>query len=145
MIADFYSYDVEQYSNEFLLLADTYYRKKNYKLAKNLYHLLLTNVKELLVHLDIWLKYGNCCNYLNFIDDAINAFRNGLKIDELSRLIGNEKSAADILEVSRLVNKFCYFSNAIEIGVTYSPRDLSFSEMLIFSWIKDGLSNGRKT
>jgi hypothetical protein len=50
-------------------------------MAKNLYHLLLTNVKELLVHLDIWLKYGNCCNYLNDIDDAINAYRNAVNLD----------------------------------------------------------------
>ena len=81
MIGDFYNFDVEECSTEFLLLADTYYKKKNYKMAKSFYHLLLTNVKEFLVQLDIWLKYGNCCNYLNDIDDAINSYRNAVNLD----------------------------------------------------------------
>lgn len=121
MIADFYSYDVEQCSNEFLLLADTYYRKNNYKMAKNFYHLLLTNVKELLVHLDIWLKYGNCCNYLNYIDDAINAFRNAVNLDNsnceaalsLVNVLKKNSSlfdeASNVIKNSNLINYFSLF------------------------------------
>lgn len=68
-----------------------------------------------------------------------------MKKDDLAKLLGDDKKASDILKVSELVNKYCFFSNSLDIGVTYSPRDLSFTDMLIYSWIKDGLSNGRKT
>lgn len=73
--------DIEQCSGEFLLLADTYYAKKNWSNAKKFYHLLLTNVKEFLVHLDVWLKYGNCCACMNEIEEAINAYRNAVNLD----------------------------------------------------------------
>jgi tetratricopeptide (TPR) repeat protein len=73
--------NIEDYANEYLLIADTYYNKKNYSKAKRYYHLLLVNVKEFLVQLSIWLKYGNCCNSLNETDDAINAYRNAVNLD----------------------------------------------------------------
>jgi hypothetical protein len=60
-------------------------------------------------------------------------------------LTNDPKLSEEIIEVKKLVNKYCFYSNSIEIGVTYSPRDMSFSEMMLFSWIKDGLSHGRKT
>ena len=82
LISCLYNKDAEQNANEFLLLADTYYQKKNYINAKRFYHLLLTQVKEFLVQLDIWLKYGNCCNYLEEIDEAINAYRNAVNLDD---------------------------------------------------------------
>lgn len=75
------SNDIEHCSSEFLLIADTYYGRKNYCKAKNFYYLLLTNVKEFLVQLDIWLKYGNCCNFLYEIEEAINAYRNAVSLD----------------------------------------------------------------
>lgn len=49
--------------------------------AKKFYLLLLTNVADYLVHLDVWLKYGNCCSYLDEIDEAINAYRNAVNLD----------------------------------------------------------------
>lgn len=58
-----------------------YYARKSYAKAKHLYYLLLTNAKEFLMQLDIWLRYGNCCNYLNELDDAINAYRNAVNLD----------------------------------------------------------------
>ncbi len=71
----------EKYGNEFLLIADTYYARKSFVNAKKFFYLLLTNVKEFIVQLNIWLKYGNCCNFLNEIDDAINAYRNAVNLD----------------------------------------------------------------
>lgn len=81
LISDLYAATIETCSSEFLLIADTYYAKKNYPKAKNLYYLLLTNVKEFLVQLDIWLKYGNCCYYLHEVEEAINAYRNAVNLD----------------------------------------------------------------
>ncbi len=63
------------------MLAETYYSRKNYSCARNIFHYLLTNVRDFLVQLDIWLKYGNCCNYLDEVDDAINAYRNAVNLD----------------------------------------------------------------
>lgn len=81
LISVLYDQDVEQCAAEFKLLADTYYAKKNHARGKHFYHLLLTNVREFLVQLDMWLKYGNCCNSLCEIDDAINAYRNAVNLD----------------------------------------------------------------
>lgn len=74
--------DMEENADAFLLLADAYYAKKNYAHAKRFYHLLLTQVKEFLVNLDIWLKYGNCCSHLNEVEEAINAYRNAVNLDD---------------------------------------------------------------
>ena len=68
-------------ASEFLLLADTYYARRAYADAKSLYHLLLTNVRECLVQLDIWLKYGHCCAHLHHVEDAINSYRNAVNLD----------------------------------------------------------------
>lgn len=73
--------NIEQCAHELLLIADTYYARKSYAKAKHFYYLLLTNVKEYLVHLNIWLRYGNCCNHLNEIEEAINAYRNAVNLD----------------------------------------------------------------
>jgi hypothetical protein len=72
---------VTSLSSEFLLLADTYYSKRAYADARIIYHLLLTNVREFLVHLDIWLKYGHCCAHLHHVEDAINSYRNAVNLD----------------------------------------------------------------
>lgn len=73
--------DVEKCSSELLLLANTYYTKKNWSKSKKFYWLLLTNVAEYLVQLDVWLKYGNCCSNLDEIEEAINAYRNAVNLD----------------------------------------------------------------
>jgi hypothetical protein len=75
------SCNIEKYGNEFLLIADTYYVRKSFANAKKFFYILLTNVKEFIVQLCIWLKYGNCCNFLGEIDDAINAYRNAVNLD----------------------------------------------------------------
>jgi hypothetical protein len=67
-----------------------------------------------------------------------------LKREDLINLTGDSDLSEKIVEVSKLINKYCYFFNSVDLGVKYTPQDLSFSEMMLYSWIKDGLSNGRK-
>jgi hypothetical protein len=67
-----------------------------------------------------------------------------LSIGDLEKLLGDRKQAEEIVKVVRIVQKYCYYANSIDIGITYRPTDLSFSESLLYSWIKDGLNNGRK-
>lgn len=81
LIAYLYTFDAEEVADEFRLIAETYYKRKNYACARSIFHYLLTNVTDCLVQLDIWLKYGHCCNYLNEVDDAINAYRNAVNLD----------------------------------------------------------------
>ncbi len=76
-----YKFDAEDCSCEFKLIADTYYERKDYEKSRNYFHYLLTNVRDCLLQLEIWLKYGNCCNYLDEIEDAINAYRNAVNLD----------------------------------------------------------------
>jgi tetratricopeptide (TPR) repeat protein len=94
LVSVMYDHDVESCSAQFHLLANTYYAKKDYFQAKYYFHLLLTNVREYLIQLDIWLKYGNCCNYLNEIDDAINAYRNAVNLDS-----SNTEAALSLVNV----------------------------------------------
>jgi hypothetical protein len=44
-----------------------------------------------------------------------------------------------IIDVTNDISRYSYYKSSLNIGINYSPKDLSFSEMLIFSWIKDGL------
>ena len=79
------------------------------------------------------------------ITDAISAVRNNLSANDLEKLLGDRKQAEAIVSVTKIINKYCYFANSIDLGITYRPDDISFSESMLFSWIKDGLGNGRKT
>ena len=58
-------------------------------------------------------------------------------------LVEDEERVDKIIEVTRDVHRYGFYKSSIDIGVGYSPRDLTFSQMMLYSWIKDGLS-GRK-
>lgn len=81
MVNQFLNNDIKEYSEELFLIANTYYGKQNWLSAKKFYLLLLTKVADYLVNLDVWLKYGNCCSYLDEVDEAINAYRNAVNLD----------------------------------------------------------------
>jgi hypothetical protein len=61
----------------------------------------------------------------------------------LEKLVQDKSLARDIMEVSKEVNRFIFYNNSLDIGIKYTPQDLKFTDMLLYSWIKDGL-NGRK-
>ncbi|RNA04886.1 General transcription factor 3C polypeptide 3, partial [Brachionus plicatilis] len=81
LIDELLSNDIKEIPDEVNLVANTYYGKQNWLKAKKLYLLLLTNVADYLVYLDVWLKYGNCCSYLDEVEEAINAYRNAVNLD----------------------------------------------------------------
>jgi len=60
-------------------------------------------------------------------------------------LTGDKQLASDIIETTKVIAKYGFYFSSIDIGIKYGPQDLSFSEMMLYSWIKDGLNNGRKT
>jgi hypothetical protein len=61
------------------------------------------------LNIDIWLKYGFCCKYLNEIADAVCAFSKVLYIDEsstvaaiaLTELLLKQKRFDEALEVTQ--------------------------------------------
>lgn len=127
------SHNIEMYANELLLIADTYYVRKSYEKAKNLYYVLLTNTKEFLVHVDVWLRYGNCCNYLNEIEEAINAYRNAVNLDQSNceaalSLVNILKKNASLFDeaahvirnsISKFLNLKFFFSFLFENYLTF--------------------------
>lgn len=111
MIEYLYKFDAEECGYEFKLIAEKYYDRKNYSEARKIFHYLLTNVRDFLLQLDIWLKYGNCCHYLNEIEDAINAYRNAVNLDSSNceaalSLVNMLKRNSELFdEASSVINK----------------------------------------
>ena len=64
--------------------------------------------------------------------------------EELLGLLDGDKIKVDlILSIVRDVMEYSYFDSSKNLGVTYRPSDLSFSKMMLYSWIKEATS-GRK-
>jgi hypothetical protein len=55
--------------------------------------------------------------------------------DELMSLVGDEETVNSILEVSNDVTRYRHFRASVDLGIVYGPRDLTFTDMILFSWI----------
>lgn len=54
----------------------------------------------------------------------------------------NDKEKADkIMVVKKDVEKYLFFKRSKDLGITYTKRDLIFSEFLLFSLIKDEMND----
>lgn len=53
---------------------------------------------------------------------------------------GDEEKAKGIAKVKEDVNKYLFFKRAIDLGITFTKNDLSFTEILLFSLIKDSMN-----
>lgn len=62
----------------------------------------------------------------------------------LSDLVGDKDKEEKIWATTRDVARFVFFNNSISLGISYGPESLSFTDMMLFNWIKEGVS-GRKT
>jgi len=47
------------------------------------------------------------------------------------------------MQVVRDVFEYSYFASSKDLGINYGPNDLSFSKMMLYSWIKEAIG-GRK-
>jgi hypothetical protein len=64
--------------------------------------------------------------------------RNKIGIDELINLLeGDEVKAKKIMKVAKDIERYTFFARATKLGITYTKRDLSFSDFLLFSCIKE--------
>jgi hypothetical protein len=59
-------------------------------------------------------------------------------------LDGDNYKVDKILEIIGDVLEYSLYESSLRIGINYSPRDLSFSKMLLYSWIKEAIENGRE-
>jgi hypothetical protein len=49
-----------------------------------------------------------------------------------------------LLETSVDVSEYLEFRTMIDLGLTVHHSELDFDKIMIFSWIKEGIENGRK-
>ena len=112
----------EKYGQYYLLIAEKYYEKGLYQKAKSFYQTILTKMKQFMTKIDIWIKYGNCCKYLNETDNAINAYRNAVNLDSsnceaavlLVELLKNNillDEASNVIRTSKLKYSLYSFFN----------------------------------
>lgn len=60
-------------------------------------------------------------------------------------LEGDIEKVDKIFKVRRDVGRFLYFKGAVDLGINFTPRDLSFSDLLVFGWIKDAADGSRSS
>jgi hypothetical protein len=63
--------------------------------------------------------------------------RNRLTREELIDLVEDESTIDGIIDLQREIREYTYFKQAREIGITFTPKDLTFSKMLLFSSIRE--------
>jgi tetratricopeptide (TPR) repeat protein len=81
LLAELIKTENDKYGPYYLLIAEKYYEKSAFEKAKSFFHIILTKMKHLMTKIDIWIKYGNCLKHLDENENAINAYRNAVKLD----------------------------------------------------------------
>lgn len=64
--------------------------------------------------------------------------------EELENLVDDKDTVNKIIDTVSYIGKYIHFSNSVDLGIRYLPSDVSFTDSLLFAWIKDGLGYGRK-
>lgn len=67
-----------------------------------------------------------------------------LSEEELNQGMSVSEKVDELLKTSKLINSYAHFKNMIELGVQVKLNDIPFEKAMMFSWIKEELSNGRK-
>lgn len=63
--------------------------------------------------------------------------RNRLTREELIDLVEDENTVEEIIKLQKEIKEYTYFKQARDLGITYTPKDLSFSRMILFSSIRE--------
>ena len=58
-------------------------------------------------------------------------------------MVGDKEKEDGIWSVVKDIERYSFFNKGLSLGISYTPKDLSFTDMLLFNWIKEGES-GRK-
>lgn len=77
----------------------------------------------------------------------MNASRNGLKEDEIRKLVSGMENAEEVIRITldamRDVRGYLAFNDAITLGLSVGLNDIPFDRAMVYGWIKE-LINGRK-
>lgn len=65
-------------------------------------------------------------------------------MNELVDLTGDELKAREISDVVDVVSDFAHFRSIVDLGFQVHHSEFDFEKIMIFSWIKEGIDNGRK-
>lgn len=65
-----------------------------------------------------------------------------MTLKEIVNVTGNESLANDIYQITKDVARYSYFKMSVDLGVRFGPEDLSFTDMLLFSWIANRKKDG---
>jgi hypothetical protein len=65
-------------------------------------------------------------------------------MNELVDLTGDELKAREIIDVVDVVSDFAHFRSIVDLGFQVHHSEFDFEKIMIFSWIKEGIDNGRK-
>jgi hypothetical protein len=65
-----------------------------------------------------------------------------MTLKDIANITGNDSLASDIYQVTKDVARYSYFKMSVDLGVRFGPEDLSFTDMLLFSWIANRKKNG---
>lgn len=63
--------------------------------------------------------------------------RNRLTRDELVDLVEDESTIDEIINLQKDIKEYTYFRQARDLGITYTPSDLTFSQMILFNSIRE--------
>lgn len=63
--------------------------------------------------------------------------------DDLKNLVDEEK-AEKLVAVAKEIGDYFEFRALIDLGLTVHHSELDFDKILIFSWIKEEVNNGRE-
>lgn len=65
-----------------------------------------------------------------------------MTLKDIANITDNDSLASDIYQVTKDVARYSYFKMSVDLGVRFGPEDLSFTDMLLFSWIANRKKNG---
>lgn len=78
------------------------------------------------------------------IPDAINAYKSNLSLDDLNKLVGEKDKAEGIYKLIDIVGDYAQFKGLLDLGLQVNQNDFPFEKIMLFSWIKEAIENGRK-
>jgi hypothetical protein len=67
-----------------------------------------------------------------------------MTLDDLERVV-DDGLAPPIMEVAGLVRDYLELRSVLDLGLTVHSSEIDFDKVMIFSWIKEEIDNGRKT
>jgi hypothetical protein len=58
--------------------------------------------------------------------------------------VGDKEAARGIFELSKEVGDYAQFRGVLELGLQVHYSDLPFEKVMLYSWIKEAIEDGRK-